>query len=243
MTTLGLLIRSLSFHGPGRKAVVAHFGSGLNVIYGASNTGKSFIVDTIDFMLGGRGPLRDIPERVGYDKILLAMETLDRQPFTLARGTAGGAFTMFEGLYADAMPIGEGATLADQHNDRRDDNLSAFLLGKLSLAHRKIRKNQRGDFQSLSFRNLARLVIINEEEIIQQRSPLSDGNYTADTANLAVFKLLLTGVDDSALVTAKHQTPEYQARGAQLELLDQLIGEYRTKVKELAGRPRSLRIN
>jgi hypothetical protein len=225
MTSPGLRIRSLSFHGPERKPAVAHFDGGLNVIYGASNTGKSFIVDSIDFMLGGKGPLRDIPERVGYDRIFLAMETLDRQPFTLSRSTAGGAFTMFKGLYADIIPASDGVTLADQHNDRRDDNLSAFLLEKLGLAHRKIRKNQRGDFQNLSFRNLARLVIVNEEEIIQQRSPLSDGNYTADTANLAVFKLLLTGVDDSALVAAKHQTPEHQARGAQLELLEQLIGE------------------
>jgi septal ring factor EnvC (AmiA/AmiB activator) len=168
------------------------------------------------------------------------METLDSQPFTLLRSTAGGAFTMFEGLHADALPTGAGMTLADQHNERRDDNLSAFLLGKLDLAHRKIRKNQRGDVQSLSFRNLARLIIINEEEIIQQRSPLSDGNYTADTANSAVFKLLLTGVDDAALATAKHQTPEHQARGAQLELLDQLIGECRAKVRELAGPPTEL---
>src|SRR5947207_2668186 len=113
MSAQGLRIRSLSFHGPNRTAVGVQFGAGLNVIYGASNTGKSFIVDTIDFMLGGRGPLRDIPERVGYDKILLAMETLDNKSFTLARGTAGGAFTMFEGLYAETLPTDSGVTLAD----------------------------------------------------------------------------------------------------------------------------------
>src|SRR5579863_7675836 len=136
MSAQGLLIRSLSFHGPNRKAAVAHFELGLNVVYGASNTGKSFVVETIDFMLGGKGPLRDIPERVGYDKILLAMETLDHQPFTVMRSTAGGPFTMFDGLHADTVPGSSGSILADQHNDRRDDNLSAFLLGKLGLGHR-----------------------------------------------------------------------------------------------------------
>ena len=38
-------------------------------------------------------------------------------------------------------------------------------------------------------------MIVNETEIISQRSPLSDGNPTADTPNFATFKLLLTGVD------------------------------------------------
>jgi hypothetical protein len=205
------------------------------VVFGASDTGKSFIVDTIDFMLGGKGPLRDIPERTGYDQILLAVETLDDKKFTIVRSTEGGAFRVYDGLHSDKFPDGEGTTLAEAHNDKRDDNLSAFLLAKLDLAHKRVRKNKRGDTQSLSFRNIARLLIINEEEIIQQRSPLSDGNYTADTTNTAVFKLLLTGVDDSALTTVQTRSPEEQSRGAQIELLDQLIEGYTRQVKELAG--------
>ena len=231
----GLRLRSLAFHGPVRDAAVIEFGPGLNVIYGASDTGKSFIVNTIDFMLGGKGPLRDIPERVGYDQILLALETIEGEKLTVARSTEGGAFRLFDGLYSDALPADEGRPLGEQHSDKSDDNLSAFLLGKLDLSHKRIRKNKRGDTNSLSFRNLARLLIINEEEIIQQRSPLSDGNYTADTPNTATFKLLLTGVDDSALVSSQPKSPEEQSRTAQLELLEQLIGDYQKQVKELAG--------
>jgi len=211
------------------------FGPGLNVIYGASNTGKSFIVNTIDFMLGGRGPVRDIPERVGYAEVLLAVETLSGEKFTLRRSVEGGSFRVYEGLYSSALPEGDGKTLADQHSDRNEDNLSAFLLSHVGLSGKRIRRNKRGDTNSLSFRNVARLLIVDEEEIIQQRSPLSDGNYIADTPNTATFKLLLTGVDDSALVAAQPKSPEEQSRGAQLDLLDQLIGDYRRQVKELAG--------
>lgn len=231
----GLRLKSLAFHGPARDAAVIEFGPGLNVIYGASDTGKSFIVNTVDFMLGGKGPLRDIPERVGYDQILLAVETLAGEQFTVARSTEGSAFRLYEGLYSGTLPQHEGRTLAEQHSDKSDDNLSAFLLSKLDLSHKRIRRNKRGDTNSLSFRNIARLLIINEEEIIQQRSPLSDGNYTADTPNTATFKLLLTGVDDSALVSSQPKSPEEQSRTAQLELLDELIDNYRRQVKELAG--------
>ncbi|MFO1116568.1 MAG: AAA family ATPase [Beijerinckiaceae bacterium] len=238
--TKGLRLRHLSFHGPARKFATIAFGPGLNVIHGASNTGKSFVIDSIDFMLGGKGPLRDIPERVGYDRILLAMETLEGQQFTLTRSTEGSAFRIYDGLYSEALPEGEGTTLADIHSDRNEENLSAYLLAKLDLSHKRVRRNKRGDTNSLSFRNLARLVIINEEEIIQQRSPLSDGNYTADTTNTSVFKLLLTGVDDSAFATAQSRTPEQQSRSAQLDLLDQLIEGYSRQVKELAGPPDEL---
>jgi hypothetical protein len=238
--TKGLRLRSLRFVGSAREPASISFGPGLNVVFGASNTGKSFIVDTIDFMLGGKGPLRDIPERVGYDQILLAMETLEGEHFTLVRSAEGGAFRLYEGLHSDSVPAGDGVTLADAHNDRKDDNLSAYLLTKLELFHKRVRRNRRGDTNSLSFRNLARLIVINEEEIIQQRSPLSDGNYVADTTNTSVFKLLLTGVDDSSLAVVQPPSPEQQGRNAQLDLLDQLIEDHHRQVKELAGPPDEL---
>jgi hypothetical protein len=153
----------------------------------------------------------------------------------MTRSTEGSAFRLHEGLYSNELPQDEGRALAEQHNDKNDENLSAFLLSKLDLSHKRIRRNKRGNTNSLSFRNLARLLIINEEEIIQQRSPLSDGNYTADTPNTATFKLLLTGVDDSALVSSQPKSPEEQSRTAQLELLDELIESYQKQVKELAG--------
>lgn len=183
---------------------------------------------------GAKAPCA-IPERVGYNQILLAVETLDDEKFTIARAPEGGAFRLYDGLYSDALPEGEGAVLAEAHNDKKDDNLSAFLLSKLGLAHKRVRKNKRNETLSLSFRHIARLLIINEEEIIQQRTPLSDGNVVADTTNTSVFKFMLTGVDDSALASAQTRTPEEQSRGAQIELLDQLIGGYQRQVKELAG--------
>jgi peptidoglycan hydrolase CwlO-like protein len=240
MSTAGLRIRHLTFSGPNRKPAFVSFEAGLNVIYGASNTGKSFIVDAIDFMLGGKGPLRDIPERVGYDRILLAMETLDGQAFTIERSTNGGAFRIYDGLFSEMAPQGDGAEYAEQHNDRRDDNLSTYLLSKIGLSRMRLRKNKRNETQSLSFRNLARVVIINEEEIIQQRSPLSDGTYTADTANTSVFKLLLTGIDDSSLVSASSTRQEDTSREAQIELLDQLIKDMQHQVRDLTGPPAEL---
>ncbi len=103
-----------------------------------------------------------------------------------------------------------------------------------------MRKNKLNVTNSLSFRNIARLVIVTEDEIIQQRSPLRDGNPTADTANFATFKLLLSGVDDSALITSAVKGPEHLSREAQLDLLDQMLDEYRARLKELTKSPDEL---
>lgn len=241
MSTPGFRICRLAFHGPVRPPAAVAFGPGLNVIYGASDTGKSFVVEAIDFMLGGRTPLRDIPERIGYDRVLLVIETMQGDTFTLIRSVDGGNFRMFKGLHLEP-PGGdvEAKDLADQHSDRNADNLSAFLLEQCQLSGKRVRRNKSGDTNSLSFRNLGRLMIVTETEITAQRSPLSDGNPTADTPNFATFKLLLTGVDDSALVAKKATTPEDQSREAQMELLDQLVAEHHARLKELTKDPPEL---
>jgi DNA repair ATPase RecN len=58
VTDLPLTIRHLCFTGPDRETASVTFGHGLNVIYGASETGKSFIVEALDFMLGASAELR-----------------------------------------------------------------------------------------------------------------------------------------------------------------------------------------
>jgi len=239
--TKGFQIRALSFHGDGKEPAIVTFGPGLNVIHGASNTGKSFVVEAIDFMLGGKGPLTDIPERVGYDRVLLCIENIStNETFTLLRSHEGGAFRLFEGQFSDSLPDGEGTVLGETHCDKNMDNLSAWLLEMLGMAHARIRKNKNNDTINLSFRHLARLAIVNEEEIIQKRSPLADGNYTADTANFSAFKYLLTGTDDSALVSLRSTTPEETSRDAQIDLLDDLIKTYQRQVKNIAGKPAEL---
>lgn len=239
--TPGIRLRFLGFFGPQKQPATVTFGPGLNVLYGASNTGKSFIVEVIDFMLGGKPPLRDIPERIGYDLVLLGIETLGGEAFTLWRSMDGGGFRLYDGLH-ETPPVSDvpHKLLDEQHSEKSDSNLSSFLLGLCGLGGKRVRRNSRNDTNSLSFRNIARLMIVNETEITQQSSPLFDGNPIANTPNLATFKLLLTGTDDSTLVASSKREPEELSRDAQLQLLDQLLDDYRDRLKELTKSPKEL---
>lgn len=241
VTAPGFRLRFLGFFGPHAPPSTLTFGPGLNILYGASNTGKSFIVEAIDFMLGGSQPLRDIPERIGYDVVLLGIEAYDGRSFTIERSVNGGGFRLYDEL-RDAPPGDDEAhrILSEQHNERSEANLSWFLLGLCGLSGKRVRRNSRNETNSLSFRNIARLMVVTETEITQQSSPLFDGNPTANTPNLATFRLLLTGADDSALVASSKGEPEELSREAQLELLDQLLSEYRGRLKDLTKSPKEL---
>ena len=47
-----LQLRKILFRGQTKESVLS-FSSGINVICGSSDTGKSFLAETLDFMLGG----------------------------------------------------------------------------------------------------------------------------------------------------------------------------------------------
>jgi AAA domain len=142
MSIPGFCLRHLIFLGPQREPASVQFGPGLNIVYGASDTGKSFVVEAIDFMLGGKPPLRDIPERIGYDRVLLGIETFAGEAYTIFRSSDGGRFRLYPGLHV-GMPAEdlEARDLTEQHSDRGADNLSTFLLEKSDISGKRVRKN------------------------------------------------------------------------------------------------------
>lgn len=222
MTPAYLSLRSILFSGPGKETAV-EFTAGVNVICGASDTGKSFLAEAIDFMLGG-SVLKEIPERVGYSTIDLDMTCTNGTRWRLERATSGGDFALFESPETPAK-------LRQSHAHNRTDNVSGYLLNKLGLLGRRILKSSvKGTTNSLSFRNLARLVIIQEGEIQQKGSPFWGGQYTLKTAELAAIKLLLTGIDDSAVISTAVDEPD---NTRQIALLDELIADLSSDITDM----------
>jgi len=217
-------LRRIAVTGLQKMPAVITFADGLNVLSGASDTGKSYIVELIDYMLGrGRAP-RHILEGDGYARAALTIEAANGKLFTLYRELSGGELEYVEG-------DGEGDevlrhSLAAKHSAHSDDNVSSFLLNLVGLNGKRIRKNERNQLQSLSFRNLAHLVIVDETKIIEADSPISTTEYPSRTVDASVFKLLLTGEDDSGLIAVNSRSVVKAQIEAQVALLDQLIGKY-----------------
>lgn len=232
MTMSPFILRHLCFTGPCKQPALVIFDRGLNVIYGASETGKSFVLESIDFMLGGRPPLRDIPERVGYDRIFLGLETTENGAFTLVRSIDGGQFQLYEGLHQSVPADVKPKVLADRHDSDSVDNLSSFLLSKIALNGKRVRKNAKGETKGLSFRDLCHLCLVSEGDIQKQGSPIESDQFVLKTSEFATFKLLLTGVDDSALVSVSKDEELSQSSSSKIAFIDELLVSYREKIGE-----------
>lgn len=220
----GLTINKLTFTGSAAAAAEWILRSGLNVLYGASNTGKSFAVKTIDFMLGSARPLPEIEEREAYDRVWLAVTLPRSGAMTFMRALAGGAFELYPG---HVMAPGEGAAevrqLSAKHDHTNNDNVSQFLLEGLGFGGKSIAVDANGKKRSLSFRDLARFCIVDETAIQSETSPVETGQYQTATAERSTFKLLLTGVDDSAVVPVMERKSFKTATTAKLEVVDEMI--------------------
>lgn len=225
-------LRYLAYFGPDKSPAYLSLAPGLNVICGASETGKSFIVETIDFMLGQEDPVRDISERDGYDRVRLVIESAGWPPLTLDRSVEGGNFRAYEELLTDGSSLSEAKTLKWKHSAARQDTLSYALLERTGLISKVLRKNASGETRSLSFRDMARLCVVTEEEIQRRGSPLLSGQLMTATGEYAAFKLLLTGTDDSALVAAKDVSDRRAQDTGKIELLDQMIADLQAELDE-----------
>ncbi|MFY8048524.1 MAG: hypothetical protein ACOVNS_06855 [Erythrobacter sp.] len=216
-----LRLDKLGFSGPSKRNDI-RFYSGVNVICGASDTGKSFLAEAVDFMLGG-SELKVIPEREGYSTIELGLSSTRGDSWTFERAISGGDFILRQGELTEK--------LRQSHAHERVDNVSGYLLSKIGLLGKRILKSSaKSKTNSLSFRNLARLVIVQEGEIQQKGSPFWGGQFTLKTAELATIKLLLTGIDDSAIVSAAHDEPD---PAGQIGLLDDLIADLTSEIIDM----------
>ena len=207
-----LALTHLTFIGGTVEPASVEFSPQVTVVRGPSDTGKSFIVNAVDFMFGANA-LKEIPERSGYSTALLGLQLPDGQSVTLTRAVNGGNV----GLYlADVRrgPLGvPDETLAAKHNPKSEGNLSRYLLGHIGLDGKRVRKNARNETDSLSFRNLAHLCIVDETQMQAETAPALTGNYVSRTKEVSVLKLLLEDEDDSALVAVDSRQERNRLRG------------------------------
>jgi hypothetical protein len=220
----GLTLANLVFTGTTEEAVELVLHPGLNVLYGASNTGKSFTVKVIDFMLGSTRPLPDIKERNGFETVWMALTLPKAGDVTLMRALAGGSFE----LYPGHMPTSGAASqnvrqLSAKHNHTNTDNISQFLLDQLGFAGKQVATDVYGKKRSLSFRDLSRFCIVDEIAIQSEASPAESGQFVSPTVERSVFKLLITGQDDSAIVPVVDRKTFKTTTAAKLEIVDEMI--------------------
>ncbi len=228
MSRARLRVDQLAYHGPDKPAARLTLKAGLNVICGSSDTGKSFVIDTIDFMLGSSTELRQLPERAGYDRVVMHASLTDGKTFTVQRSTEGGAYLWRAGHHDELTK--EGDVLKPSHSSEREDNLSRRLLVLLGLDACRLRRDRDFATVSLSLRHLVLLSLVNETRIFETISPVLTQNKVNNTIEKSAFKFFLTGVDDSALVAIREARDSHARSRSSRDALATLVEQRQSKL-------------
>lgn len=232
-------IRFIIFVGPSKDSAEIEFGSGLNLIYGPSNTGKSSVLDGIDFMLGADKALKELPEHEGYEQVILGVEFSKSECFTFVRSIDGGDYECFQGLHknrpSDIKPI----ILRAKSETTKIKSISSFILDRVNLSNKKFKKNANNAVVSLTLRNTLDLAMVNEANIQKESSPYISTQYTKATEHKSRLKFMLTGVDDRSLLPAEIEKKAL-SRAAKIEVLKELIEEQNSSVADIPSLENSL---
>ena len=235
-----MILRHLCFTSPVQEHALVEFNEGLNLIYGASNTGKSSIVDGIDFMLGREKKLKELPEHDEFESVLLGLEFSDTEKFTLFRSIRGGNYLCYEGLHQKKPEDVEFETLKAGKSTKKINSVSDFLMEKIELVNKKLKKNAKNETENLTIRTLLPLFLITETDIQKELSPFRTKQYTKETVERSRLKLILTGIDDSSLVSNKALEKIALSHSVRVEVLDELILEQKHLIEESDDRENTL---
>lgn len=219
-----IIIRHLAFTGPQMDAARLEFDPGLNVIYGASDTGKSFTAKALNFMMAGTSKLPHTDEVKRYTAIWLGLTLPGKGDVTLYRAIRGGDFRMYEGLVDSGD--GPATDLSGSADSGRTETVSHLLLDAIGWSGKEIVKNANAEKTSLAIRNVLPYVIVSETDIMSEADPVHySRQYTNETFESNLLRFVLTGQDDSAAVTVVGTKAQKVATTAKIELVDEWIAQ------------------
>lgn len=203
----------------GKKSVT--FKEAVKVINGASNTGKSFLIECIDYMLG-KEEVDKIQESQPYNEIALKLK-INKKPFTLFREFNSKTFKAYSG-HIDSPKEAHFISYYKTGNPTKNvENINRFFLGELKVNNTRISKNLYGEKVNLTIRLLSRAIISNEERILSKSSPIESGDRTENTQNRNVFKFLTCGHDDKKIETITRENEFRSETRGRITTLEEII--------------------
>jgi uncharacterized Zn finger protein (UPF0148 family) len=218
----GCTLRSLQLRGASLESRV-DFGRGLTVVSGPSDTGKTFMLECIDYVFGAGNPPKEIPETRGYTEVAVELVGANGEDILLTRLLSGGTKVL-------ATVDGFEESLNAKHSAGTDKSVSQLLLGHCGLKGRRVRTNAHGKTRELSFRDVGRFAIISEESIISQRTPVESGQNTKKTVERSTFRVLVDGEDDTSVVQLPAAKDLKQQREGKTQVLRELLARLDAEV-------------
>ena len=230
-----LKLTKLVLTGENKQDAIIDFKDGLNVIAGASDTGKSFAFECIDYALGSSSELKEVPEVDGCQSVFLEIEDIgQRVIFTIERGITKekNKMTIYYSNYQD-KDRAKNEKISITHSAKK--SLSKKMLNYCGCIYNNVKKNAEKT-QSFTFRSFIPLIMISELRITATYSPIyrvdSRGS-TFATSEKSVFKTVISGTDYEKKEKKENTEIAKAELKGKIEQLKQIINEIRLENNDL----------
>lgn len=192
----GFWIKKIVLESDTKENVCLELKKGLNVIAGASNTGKSYIYECINYVLGSKDKPKDIIEAKDYKSVILEIRGYDGSKYTILRDYTGAIY-LYNCEY-EYKQSKEPIELKSHFDINDPNNISTKLIEICNIPYKKIIKNKSCKTSSFTFRELIHMNMISESRIVDSDSIIYGSmKKIAKTKNDSVFRVIVTGKDDS----------------------------------------------
>jgi rRNA maturation endonuclease Nob1 len=212
-------LKKLIVSGKGHEDSTIDFTPGLNFILGPSNTGKSFIMESIDYVFGftpkPNKRSKVVDNSNGYENI------------TLILSTSNGDITLKRTIGESKIYV-SGANLTSgfySTSNKAKKNISSIYLQLLGInEEHKIRSAITGDStQMLTWRSILHLFFIKQADVTRETSAFISPSSVGETASLAALLFLLTGQDASNVCSIEERKIREGKRQALISYLSDKV--------------------
>ena len=211
-----IILKTLLLSGLNKNNAQINFSSGLNVISGPSDTGKTYIFQCLKYCMGSNETPKSIKEAEGYSNVWLSF-MIENQDFTVRRDFTTNNIEIYE-TFIDNITDN---SLCQKMNIR---NFSDFIMEKLCIQNVRLLKNAKGDTVNLTLAKFRFLSFIDETEVQSESSAFISTQKISQTQDKSFINYLLTGADYSNVIRSDSKEIVQAKIKAKIELLEELIG-------------------
>lgn len=202
-------LQKLIVTGPGKRPAILDLRGQSHLIYGPTDTGKSYVVQCIRYGLGGSPRPEDIGYSGGYTRVILHMTLTDGTEYTVVRNLTDGDSAVYPGLNIEPPQNGpEPSDIADK------------LLAWSGAAEKKI-IIKAGQLGSLTASDLRRVSVFDEIATLNN-VPFEGTDVALKTRNKSALALIMSGTDDANAPLVTSTADRQIAKGHVEALLDEI---------------------
>ncbi len=221
-------IKKIAISGNGKKTSSVELTPGLNIICGPSDTGKSYVVEILDYLFGSDHIPIDVKH--DYDTFEMHVHT-SRGEIIVRRKVDDGDKTNSAEVISTDSRIDSGDYKVKKGSPNLNEDVWLKIMGVIE--HHDIISTQKYKTQRLTIRSILHMMLVKEENVIQRPSVLIP-TYQS-TAFLSSLYFMMTGEDFKGVTPHIDKAIREERKKAVIDYISErltAIGEKKKKLEE-----------